>query len=397
MKYFCLATIWLVFGGQAFAQILPPIPRWNDPRVVFITNPDGRGVGCTCGGIIDIAGRSHVLTVAHDTNGPRAVVNVHLQDGRRVRGTNVAYDRKADCSIFKLDTPCKASFTVAASRPALPIRSRMRGFPHSRAYRDRVGLLRTRYTTAWSAQGAAIQGESGGPVTDENDQIVGVISATDNHSETVVSPWPPIRRMVDEVESGYGKVVTDTQCYGGQCYGGGGGPMYYAQPPGYRPPQQRPPQQWNQQVVSQPPPNPLPAIQPATPACPCGPKWDELNKQTDRILVAFEKQSALNIEIREALKVQGEINAEFRSSVSQQNTAIANIKNDVANTINQKFETYAQDHPAPVVPDREEIKNDIKNDMLVIINQKFEELKQQTPATGGAAPAPAYWDIKPHN
>lgn len=177
-------------GSQPQAvQVDPhePCQPWQDARVVKIRNYDGTGqdgckrYGFLTGSIISVDGDSgYVLSCAHGNQGAGDPVLLIFNDGRTTCiGDTVDVDREADCSIIKIrgKAPAK-SFSLAAVDPSPGHKLYLAGFANSTHWRGRWSSCRE-CSECIVAEGPAISGESGGPVLNEQGQIVGVIDACD--------------------------------------------------------------------------------------------------------------------------------------------------------------------------------------------------------------------------
>lgn len=306
--------------GQIVAPFKPQQP-WQEPRVVKVRNAEGNGFSYGSGCVVKIGDDpSYILTAAHTTGGMDDWILVIFNDGV---GSDVAQvigcDRAADCAILKLaGGPRTHSFAIAQQEPAQGEQVYSAGFPNAKGVRVRATFAAAQeqkvrdQTGAWVSRrfyqidGAAIEGESGGPLCNENQEVIGVIHSNDtepilDQRGRQVGCKPPTCGYCADL--GSIQAMLTQCCPGGNCYG----PQYYQPPPQWRPPQQtRPPAQPPRQPA-QPPRQPeLPVSQPLTPpmpgptgpqgppgpegppgppgvsadpstACNCGPKWVEIN------------------------------------------------------------------------------------------------------------------------
>jgi hypothetical protein len=258
--------------GQYVAPLEPQRP-WKDARVVKIRNGlDGGRFSFGSGAVVNVGSdASYVLTAAHITSGQGDWVLVVFNDGRDSDVAKcIGYDEQSDCAVLKLAAgPRREAFSIAQQEPAAGEQIYSAGFPDAGPVRVRLtaGKIETQYMRDESGRsfnrrvleinGGALQGESGGPVVNASQEIVGIIHSNDQE---------PIRNQfgqtVGETPStcGYcaslGSIQTMlTQCCpGGNCYPG----QQYSQRPQY---------QYRQEPIPQarPPAQPQVAVQPINP------------------------------------------------------------------------------------------------------------------------------------
>jgi hypothetical protein len=153
--------------------------------------------------------------------------------GRIARGTVIRNEQIKDVSLIHVDGYRHPhAFRVAAAEPRLPCVAITRGFPLARSYRVRKGHVWPNQVPQFAARGmrtvtgGAYQGESGGPITNERDEIIGVMSMTDGRT-TDIAGWRSVVACTGAMErylAGFSVPPrVYAQCADGSCQLAGGG------------------------------------------------------------------------------------------------------------------------------------------------------------------------------
>lgn len=194
-------------GGLYIAPLEPQDP-WPDERLVKVRNYNPqRGEYCyLSGALIDLGGAKYVLTCSHGLAGVGDPVLVIFSDGRSTAVADcVAAEPPieaggADCAVLRLRTAGQhQAFVVAEAEPQLGQSIWLAGFTEAQALRaGNSRVIEWESEGVMLARGGAYHGESGGPVTNDRGQIVGVIHSTDG-ATTSCCRLAPIRRMFDRL------------------------------------------------------------------------------------------------------------------------------------------------------------------------------------------------------
>jgi len=161
-------------GQQVCPQQQPAAavpPRWPDPTVVYIDGYTGT--------LIEIGGqRCFALTCGHGPEHVGATVTVVNRFCYRFQATCIACDDEHDLAILRIPVPAQYTATIAQAPPAPGTPLTMTGFGGGRFH---IEPLAAGYVAGGVNVGAGnvIPGDSGGPIRNANNEVVGVVSGTD--------------------------------------------------------------------------------------------------------------------------------------------------------------------------------------------------------------------------
>jgi hypothetical protein len=114
----------------------------------------------------------------------------------------IAYDRQIDYALLKLyGGPREQAFAFSQSQPLDGSPCYAVGFPDAGGIAVRRGTVRdSRYDDRMEMEGIAIQGESGGPMVTDRQEVFAVITEADPDSNlTLCCHYQPLRRMLDSL------------------------------------------------------------------------------------------------------------------------------------------------------------------------------------------------------
>ena len=186
-------------------SVIPGFANWPDPRIVILQD------GGTAA-FINLDGQIKLLSCAHKGGGEYWNVGDKLRfktcNGTVDIATFVAVDKQNDCSILSFQGSVTAAvkpFTLSP-HPASPgERVRVIGFPISyngQNYRIRPTVTIQEDQNWLTLKGKGTPGESGGPVVTDQDEVVGILTASPNipgtnevYDESLCSPHWAITQM----------------------------------------------------------------------------------------------------------------------------------------------------------------------------------------------------------
>jgi len=161
----------------------PGQPR---PSVCRVVCGVGASLECSSGVLVRVSGTSGlVLTAWHCVRSNRDAVDVSFPDGSTTRARVVAWDQDWDLAALVVGRPDAEPVAIASQAPRLGDPLTIAGYGPAGVYREQTGKV-TDYgspTRKHPAQfveleGAARQGDSGGPIFDQAGQLAGVLFGT---------------------------------------------------------------------------------------------------------------------------------------------------------------------------------------------------------------------------
>lgn len=168
-----------MLAGQCWGATVSPMVQPSCPRVIH--HLGNKTMPCT--GVlvwkserIDLA---QVVTAAHLFTDGVGVVKVHCSDGKVYQALVVHIDRSRDFAVLHIRRPLCRVIRFAARLPVVGARLLLGGYPHGGRFRWHGGRLIRVDRDGWFAVQVSSQGgDSGGPILNENNELVGLISAT---------------------------------------------------------------------------------------------------------------------------------------------------------------------------------------------------------------------------
>ncbi len=158
----------------------PGRPR---PAVCRVVGSSGASIVAGTGVLVRVSGTSGlVLTAWHVVRGHRDAIEVTFPDGSTTPARVVAWDQDWDLAALAVGRPDADPVAIAAQAPRKGDRLTIAGYGPAGVYREQTGKV-TDYgspTRDHAAQfveleGAARQGDSGGPIFDQAGELAGVL------------------------------------------------------------------------------------------------------------------------------------------------------------------------------------------------------------------------------
>lgn len=136
-----------------------------------------------CSGVLvwksDHRDLAQVVTAGHLFSDGVGTVAVHCADGKRYRALVVHVDRQRDFAVLHIRRPLCRAIRFAARLPVAGAKLLLGGYPRSGRFRWHGGRL-----GRWHRDGSCTinvgsePGDSGGPILNADNELVGLISAT---------------------------------------------------------------------------------------------------------------------------------------------------------------------------------------------------------------------------
>jgi S1-C subfamily serine protease len=177
---YCLVCLLVIlWAGQCFGATVPLTVYPSCPRVVHHLG----NKTMPCSGVLIWKSESRdlaqVVTTAHLFTEGVGAVKVACADGKTYNALVVHIDRPRDFAILHIRRPLCRVVRFAARLPVVGARLLLGGYPHGGRFRWHGGLLGRWDRNGWFAvRVSSQQGDSGGPILNEKNELVGLISAT---------------------------------------------------------------------------------------------------------------------------------------------------------------------------------------------------------------------------
>lgn len=173
-------------------------PRLDFVTRVFLTTPEAQYT--STGILID---RDLVLTNHHAIEGD-GKITVELANGDVLPAKIVKSTKVQDLALLQISPVSMATVTLGnVPRTDQPVR--IYGFARGTTYRESAGIMtgparpaETERDTMFTTDAGVIQGMSGGPVLNENSQLVGVLFGGDEEGSFCVS-IATVREFLDQL------------------------------------------------------------------------------------------------------------------------------------------------------------------------------------------------------
>lgn len=191
----------------------PGQPR---PSVCRVVSSSGSSIAAGSGVLVRVSGTSGlVLTAYHVIRENRANLEVTFPEGVTTPARLVAFDQDWDLAALSVGRPEAAPIPIAAKAPRRGERLTIAGYGPVGVYREQTGKV-TDYgspTREHPAQfveleGAARQGDSGGPIFDQAGELAGILFGT-SRGRTVGSCSTRLSLFLAEADA---KVPACTLC-----------------------------------------------------------------------------------------------------------------------------------------------------------------------------------------
>lgn len=142
-----------------------------------------------------------VLTAGHVVRGTVPPYTIHLSDGRRFGATLISFDEQNDLAAFKIRSPGIRPVTVITEEPRGTLTYAGYGGGQFQSGRGTATNVNFTQDGTRSMTGQARQGDSGGPILDENGRQVGVLFGT-GQGEVLFTSGRPLANFLDMVLPG---------------------------------------------------------------------------------------------------------------------------------------------------------------------------------------------------
>ena len=136
-----------------------------------------------CSGVLvwksDRLDLAQVVTAAHLFDDGVGCVTVQCADGKRYQALVVHVDRKRDFAVLHIRRPVCRVIRFAARLPVIGAKLLLGGYPLGGRFRWHGGLLdRLNRDGSLAVRVGSQPGDSGGPILNENNELVGLIADT---------------------------------------------------------------------------------------------------------------------------------------------------------------------------------------------------------------------------
>lgn len=174
-----VVLFWLLAAGQCFGATAPPTVYPSCPRVsnrVGNVTSHATGVLVWKSERVDLA---QVVTAAHLLDDGVGVVKVACAGGKTYNALVVHVDRRHDFTVLHIRRPLCRVVRFAIRAPVVGARLLLGGYPRGGRFRWHGGaLLRIGRDGSFAVRLASEDGDSGGPVLNDQNELVGLISNT---------------------------------------------------------------------------------------------------------------------------------------------------------------------------------------------------------------------------
>jgi len=161
----------------------PTRPGLARPSVCRVVSQTGASLECGSGVLVRVSGSSAlVLTAYHVVRANRGTLEVAFPCGTVGPARLVAFDQDWDLAALAVGRPDAEPVAIAAQAPRLGDRVTIAGYGPAGVYREQTGKVtdygsptRKHPAEFVELEGAARQGDSGGPIFDQAGQLAGVL------------------------------------------------------------------------------------------------------------------------------------------------------------------------------------------------------------------------------